>query len=133
MTTEASQARPTAASLLAHLLVQRALGRREDHPHGDQQEDDAARGGERRRRDVEHVEQVFAGEEEADHDGECDQQIAHDDAAVSLGRDVAKRREEQRNVAEWVHDEEEQNGGGEQGHVTGRVRRLLVNRKSSRK
>jgi hypothetical protein len=65
---------------------------------------------------AEHLEEIAAGEEKSDQDRERDQQLAHDDEAIARGIDVPQRREEQRHVAQRIHDEEQQDGGREQTH-----------------
>lgn len=61
--------------LLAHLLAQRVLARREDHPERDEEQNDAAGSRQRRRGDTESVEQIAPDEEESDQDDERDEQV----------------------------------------------------------
>ena len=84
----------------------------EDHAQRDQQQDHAACNGERLRRDLERVEQQLAREQEQHEQRERDQQLAHDHHALALRRHALQCGDEQRDVAERVHHEEQQDGRG---------------------
>ena len=101
---------------LFHFLAKVEVGGREDHPERDQQQDDAARDGQRLGGHAQQPQQAAPEEQERDEQGERDEQLPHDDVAMPRGRDAAQRREEQRHVAERVHHEEQQHRRREHRH-----------------
>ncbi len=89
---------------------------RKHHPDRDEEEHRSSRGPERGFRDMERAQDVLSREEKDHEDEERDHELADDDPTVPLPRHVLKGGDEERNVAERVENEEQENRGGEEGH-----------------
>ncbi len=90
----------------------------EDHLDGDQEQDDTPRNADRLLPQVEEAEDLLTNEQEQHHDGQREEQLAHHHLATSFGIDMTQDREEDRQVAQRVHDQKQHDCGRESIHTT---------------
>src|SRR6185437_16503517 len=94
-----------------------AIARRENHLDADQEQHDPAADADRLLLQLQHAQQELATEQEGDQHRQRNQQFARHYPAPPLRRHVLQQRQEKRNIAERIQDQEQQDPGRQRGHL----------------
>jgi hypothetical protein len=94
---------------------------RKDHPQRDDEEHHAARHAERRLLQPQVMQDRIARRQEGQQHQVGDHHLAPDDPNALRTRISSEQRMEHRDISQGVHDDGEQDGGGEQIHAFGAV------------
>ena len=110
-----------------HLLrVLRADGK--DHADCDQEQHDAARDADAFLLDLQQLQGLIPCEQEEHEDAIGDQHFADDDGASAFGADFLEYAQEDRHVAERIHDQEQRDHGGDEAHLRSISQSLALER-----
>ncbi len=94
-----------------------AIGRRKHHADADQEQHQATSDADGIGLQLHDMQELLATEQEHQQDAQRDQQFAHHDAAATARRHFLEQAQEERNIAQRVHDQEQHDPRRQRGHL----------------